>query len=77
MTPLHQLGDWIRNLLLGIPMPGVRGLFVGSLIALLVWVWRLPRAAVEPPAGARRWDENLKFGASLALIIQIVIYWVF
>lgn len=74
MTPLHHLGDLIRNALLLVPLPLVRALFVGSLIALLTWVWLLPRDATSPPGGARRWDENLKLGATLALIIQILVY---
>ncbi|MCA9038482.1 MAG: hypothetical protein KDA91_25325 [Planctomycetaceae bacterium] len=74
MTPVHQLGEWLRQLLQAVPLPAVRALFVGSLIILLVWVLRLPTSEVSPPGGAKRWDENLKFGACLALAIQIVIY---
>jgi hypothetical protein len=57
-----------------IPLSVVRGLFVATLAILLVWVWRLPREATTPTAGPRRWDENLKVGATLALIVQIIIY---
>ena len=74
MTPLHWLGDWIRSVLVAIPLPLVRLLFVGTLVALLIWVWRLPKEIVSPPGGARRWDENLKLGATLALVIQILVY---
>jgi hypothetical protein len=27
-----------------------------------------------PPGGAKRWDENLKIGAAIAIAIQILIY---
>lgn len=74
MTPLHSLGNSLRDLLLTIPLSAVRLLFVGTLIALLVWVIRLPNSEVTPLGGATRWDENLKVGAILALVIQIVIY---
>lgn len=74
MTPLHHLGTWLRGTLQAVPLWGVRGLFVISLAALLIWVVRLPAAVTTPPGGAKRWDENLKLGAVLALVIQIGIY---
>jgi hypothetical protein len=74
MSPLYALGDLLRSAMLAVPMAAVRALFVASLVALLVWVWRLPKSATVPPGGARRWDEDLRIWASLALVIQIAIY---
>jgi hypothetical protein len=74
MTPLHNFGESLRNILLQIPLPAVRVLFVATLIILLVWVMRLPASRTTPESGAKRWDENLKIGAGLALTLQIVIY---
>ena len=74
MTPLHEIGQLIRELLLSVPLSAVRLVFLASLLGLLCWVLRLPNSATTPPGGARRWDENLKVGASLAILIQIVIY---
>lgn len=74
MTILHQIGNTVREWMLAVPLEAVRGLFVLTLVAVLVWVWRLSPRVTQPPGGARRWDENLKLGASLALILQIVIY---
>ena len=74
MTPLHSIGEWLRTLLLEVPLPAVRALFLLTLIGLAAWVVRLPKTATCPPEGAKRWDENLKIGALLALAIQIVIY---
>ena len=74
MTILHQIGLGLRQLFQLAPMPLVRGLFVGTLIAVLIWVLRLPAERTQPPGGARRWDENLKIGAAVALLIQIAIY---
>lgn len=74
MTPLHELGDALRTWLSAIPLAAVRVLFVATLAVVLIWVWRLPRSATTPPGGPRRWDENLKLGATAALVIQIVIY---
>ena len=74
MTPLHYFGEFLRQALQAIPLVAVRILFVASLLALLVWVLRLPKSATAPPGGAKHWDENLKIGATLALVIQIVIY---
>ena len=74
MTPLHHIGEFVRDALLGIPLWAVRALFVGSLVVLLVWVLRLPRTATTPREGARRWDENLKGPAALAVVIQLLVY---
>ncbi|MEQ9408931.1 MAG: hypothetical protein RIK87_14435 [Fuerstiella sp.] len=74
MTPLHQLGEFLRESLDVVPLAAVRVLFVGTLVGLLIWVLRLPRSATTPADGPQRWDENLKVGASAAVLIQIVIY---
>lgn len=74
MTPLHQLGEMLRQVLLSVPLWAVRVLFVATLAGLLVWVIRLPRSMTTPPSGAKRWDENLKTGAIIALLIQMMIY---
>lgn len=74
MTPLHQFGEFLRQSLQTVPLPLVRLLFVASLVGLLVWVLRLPRTVTMPPGGAKRWDENLKIGAAIAIAIQILIY---
>ena len=74
MTPLHHIGDLLRDWMLAIPLPAVRALFVATLAVVLIWVWRLPRWATTPAGGPRHWDENLKVGATAALVVQIVIY---
>jgi hypothetical protein len=74
VTPLHDFGEFLRQALQAIPLLAVKILFVASLVALFVWVLRLPQAATTPPGGAKRWDENLKTGAAIALVIQILIY---
>ncbi len=73
-TPLHSLGDWLRSLLLGIPMPAVRWIFIACLVAVLLAIWRLPKSETTPENGSNRWDENLKVWATLAILIQILIY---
>lgn len=74
MTPLHTFGQFLRQLLLSVPMWTAKLLFIGSLAVLLIWVLRLPKSRTEPEGGARRWDENLKITACAALLLQIVIY---
>ncbi len=74
MTPLHQFGELLRQSLTAVPLSWVRLFFVATLLALLIWVMLLPTEQTTPEGGAKRWDENLKLGAALALIIQIVIY---
>ncbi|MBI1312823.1 hypothetical protein GC176_16150 [bacterium] len=74
MTPLHQFGELLRDTLSNIPLWLVRVLFIGTLIAVLIWLLRLPRSATTPRGGTTRWDENLKTTASIALLVQILIY---
>ena len=74
MTPLHAFGNFLRELLQTVPLGWVRLLFVGSLGLVLLWVLRLPRAETTPATSSTRWDENLKLGAAIALVIQMLIY---
>ncbi|NOX55349.1 MAG: hypothetical protein GXP27_13115 [Planctomycetes bacterium] len=74
MTPLHVVGDFLRSWLLRVPLEAVQVLFVLLPTVLLIWVLRLPRSETTPPDGHGGWSENLKFGAALALLIQIAIY---
>ena len=72
MTPLHQFGEFLRELLLRVPLGGARLLFLATFIALLVWVLTLsPRETTDPAAGGTR---NLKPWAVLALLVQLGIY---
>lgn len=74
-TFLHRIGDAFREVLTAIPLPVVQSIFVAFLVALLVWVIRLPRERVAPPAGEPAgWSSHLKLWASVALVIQIAIY---
>ncbi|MBL8817560.1 MAG: hypothetical protein JNL58_16160 [Planctomyces sp.] len=77
MTPLHQFGTMIRELLMQVPLSTVRALFLATLVGILVWVLMLPSDRTSPEGGVRRWDENLKIGASAALILQILAYAIF
>ena len=74
MTPLHAFGNFFRDLFSKVPLGAVRVVFVLLLVALLVWVLRLPRSETTPPDRESRWDENLKLWASVALVIQVLIY---
>ena len=73
MTPLHYLGEFLRDLLGAIPLAFVRLLFLAVPVVVLIWVLRLPRRETSP-AESRNPLANLKVGAALALVIQIMIY---
>jgi hypothetical protein len=74
MTPLHYAADWLRDMLLLVPMGVVRALFVALPALLIVWVISLPRAATTPPGAESGRLENLKLWAILALLLQVLIY---
>lgn len=73
MTPLHQFGEFLRDLLLRVPLGAVRVLFVATLALLLVWVLRLPAQDVSGVATSGK-RHNLRPWAALALVVQLVIY---
>ncbi len=77
MTPLHHFGQWVRDLLMQIPMPVVRGVVIAFFAGILCWVWSLPRERTVPIDRMPRWDEKLKWVATVALGAQIIIYGVF
>lgn len=75
MTPLHTIGNWIRECLTAIPILSVRLLFVGSLVLLLIWILRLPKQYVTSPVSNNAHQtKNLRPVAIFAIVIQIVIY---
>lgn len=73
MTPLHHVGEMLRQLLLAVPLGAARLLFVATIVALLIWVLRLPvrQTTDAAPGGTGR---NLKPWAALALLVQLGIY---
>ncbi len=78
MTPFHYIGEFIRQLLIAIPMVMVRILFVAFFLTLIIWVWRLPRERWVPAQnGETGLSTHLKFWALLALGIQLAIYLIF
>ena len=74
MTPLHYIGDWLRELLSIVPLSAVRVLFLLVFAGLILWVLTLPRNETTDPARKYRIMENLKLWAVLALLIQIAVY---
>lgn len=76
MTILHHIGDAIRSGLSLIPLSVVRGLFLLTLVVILVWVVSLPRSAgQEKPESS--WTADLRIWAAAALLLQIAIYSIF
>ena len=73
-TPLHQIGNMIREALLLIPLSMVRVLFLALLASVLLWVLNLPRSETTAPDSEGRSGANLKVGASIALGMQLLIY---
>jgi hypothetical protein len=74
MTPLHGIGNLIREALEQIPLSWVRWAFVALPGMLLVWVLCLPGAEVLPADEPPHWNRNLKIWAGAALLVQLVIY---
>lgn len=75
MTPLHWIGDLIRQAVIAVPMGVVRAIFVALLVGILVWVLRLPKERTQAPAGEpATLAGNLKLWAALALLLMALIY---
>ena len=73
MTSLHTIGQTLRDLLQSIPLDVVRGAILLGLVMLLVWVLRLPRSETTQTSEGRG-SADLRWGAALAILLQIVIY---
>lgn len=70
MTPLHSIGQAVRDALQAIPLGVVRGMILVALAVLLVWVLRLPRSETKRDESSL----DLRWGAAAALLIQLAIY---
>ena len=77
MTMLHWIGDTLRGQLMLVPLPVVRWLFIGLLLALMAWVVQLPSSETTPSGRHSAWYEDLKIWAWLALMFQVLVYSVF
>ena len=75
MSPLHYIGEAIRQWLLQVPLGAARGLYLAVLAGLLLWVLLLPRRQRTRGAPSSDLSGNLKVWATFALLIQILIYW--
>ncbi len=73
-TPLHWIGESVRDLLLLVPLPMVRVLFLTLLAVVLLWILSLPRRETTAPESDGRSGANLKVGAAIALVMQLAIY---
>lgn len=73
MTPLHHLGDFLRNLLLQIPLGLVKIIFIAVPLLLLIWVMRRPRDQSADPSQSDK-PVDLRPWAALALGFQVLIY---
>ncbi len=74
MTLLHWIGETVREALAAIPLPVVRLMFLAIPVSLLIWLFQLPRSETCFPKENGRFGFDLRWGAALALLIQIVIY---
>ena len=45
--------------------------------AVLVWCWRLPRRYIFQGAGSQAVWKDLRIWATIAIIMQFGIYWIF
>ena len=73
MTPLHQIGEFFRDLLGRVPLSVAQAMFIAVPALLLVWVLFRPRRESVPDETAR-WFKDLRLWAAAALVIQIAIY---
>ena len=73
---LHWIGDQLRTALLQVPMWAARGLFIAVLLATMIWVVQLPKSETTPAGGTNRWQDDLRIWAWLALLFQVIVYFV-
>jgi hypothetical protein len=74
---LRVPGDAMRQWVVAVPVEAARGIFLVYFLILCIWILTLPQREVvvaHPRTGKL---VNLRYVALLALVSQIVIYWVF
>ena len=74
---LRVPGDWLREMILAIPMNAVRGIFLLYYLVLLIWILTLKDSEVCGTVPGKKKPLNLRPFAILALVIQLVLYAVF
>jgi hypothetical protein len=77
MTPLHQIGDWLRETLQHVPLSVARVVFLLIFAGLIAWTLSLPASQTQRPQTPARLSENLKIWAVLALLFQVMVYLLF
>ncbi|MCA9053024.1 MAG: hypothetical protein KDA75_04265 [Planctomycetaceae bacterium] len=73
MTPLHWIGQFIRDGLQAIPLGAVRAAILLGLALLFLWVLKLPSSETTQVSERGR-SADLRWGAALAILLQLVIY---
>ncbi|MBN1996813.1 hypothetical protein JW935_04615 [candidate division KSB1 bacterium] len=72
---LSSMVDFFFALVIAVPMPLVRLLFILILISIAVWIFFLPKEIEE---GKRKtWWNDLRYFALLVLFLQIILYIIF
>ena len=67
-------GGFLRELMLWIPLPAVRIIFILVPVLLLIWVFTLDRRELCGQIHGARKPVNLRPFAIAALVIQILLY---
>ncbi len=75
MTPLHWIGKILYDILSILPLSLVHAIFIAIPAVLIIWVLKLPREITAFPGSEKQpfWYD-LKFWASIALSMQLLIY---
>ena len=78
IAPILQVpGEAMRNIVLMVPMPVAKGIFILYFLILIVWVATLPRhESVFEPQMLKK-EISLKPFAIFSLSLMIVIYLIF
>ena len=74
---LRVPADWLRELILAVPMNAIRWIFLFYYLVLLIWVLTINKSEVCGPLPGKKKPLNLRFYAAIAIIIQFVLYAVF
>jgi len=75
---LKPLSDWMFDVVLGVPLPVVRYIFLGLLAAQVLWVLTLPsQRAVDESGNERSLFTDLRLIAVGLLVLQSILYIIF
>ena len=72
---LNPVSEFLYRGVMQMPLAGVKWIFLGTFVILMVWVWKLPgEAQKDQPSSIAALGRDLRVWALGILMLQVLIY---